>query len=204
MTTEIGTTRCASPGAATFSPWIEPRTEIAGVMIPSPKNSAAPKMPSVTSAARVGDLGALKQRGQRHDPAVAAVVRAHDEARVLDRDDDHQRPEDQRNDPVDAGRRGVRGGSMGREDDLLGVQRARADVAVDDAQRAEREHGLAGVGDDVSLGVGQGLEAPANGVSVGFRIRLPVTVRLRAPGVQLMRRLIEGALLARPPKRYVP
>ena len=51
---------------------------------------------------------------------------------------------------------------MGREDHLLGVERARADIAVDDAQGAEREHGLAGIGDYVSPGVGQGLKAPAN------------------------------------------
>ena len=89
---------------------------------------------------RAPDLAALDQRGQRHDAAVAAVVRAHDEARVLDRDDDDQRPEDQRHDPVHArdGRVG-RGGVLG-EDHLLGVQRAGADVAVDDAQRAERQH----------------------------------------------------------------
>ena len=37
--------------STTFRPWSEPRTEIAGVMIPSPKNSAAPKMPRVTSVA---------------------------------------------------------------------------------------------------------------------------------------------------------
>ena len=48
--TDSGTTRCESPGCATSKPWSEPRTEIAGVMIPSPKNSAAPKMPSITSA----------------------------------------------------------------------------------------------------------------------------------------------------------
>ena len=51
MPTDSGTTRCASPGWATSRPWSEPSTEIAGVMIPSPKNSAAPKMPSVTSVA---------------------------------------------------------------------------------------------------------------------------------------------------------
>ena len=93
----------------------------------------------------VGDLVSLKQCRQRHDAAVATVVRAHDEARVLDRNDDHQRPEDQRNDTVNAGRGGVRGGPMGREDDLLGVKRARADIAVNDAEGAEREHRPAGI-----------------------------------------------------------
>ena len=51
IATEIGTTRCSRLGVATWMPWTAPSTEIAGVMIPSPKNSAAPKIPSVTSTA---------------------------------------------------------------------------------------------------------------------------------------------------------
>ena len=51
IATDSGTTRWARAGVATCTPWTEPSTEIAGVMIPSPKNSAAPKMPSVTSTA---------------------------------------------------------------------------------------------------------------------------------------------------------
>ena len=35
---------------ATCTPWTAPSTEIAGVIMPSPKNSAAPKIPSVTSS----------------------------------------------------------------------------------------------------------------------------------------------------------
>ena len=50
MTNEIGTTRWLRPGAATFSPSIAERTEIAGVIMPSPKNKAAPKIPSMTNA----------------------------------------------------------------------------------------------------------------------------------------------------------
>ena len=48
---------------------------------------------------------------------------------------------------------------MGREDDLFGVERARADIAVDDAEGAEGKDGPAGISDDVSLGVGQGVES---------------------------------------------
>ena len=107
---------------------------------------------------------ALQQCGQRHDAAVAAVVRAHDEARVLDRHDDHQRPEDQRRDAVDGGWRDVRRSSIRAEDDLLGVQRTGADVAVHDAERAQRQHGPTGVRDDVPIGIGQGLEAPPGGI----------------------------------------
>ena len=46
----IGTTRCARLGLITFMPSTAEMTEIAGVIMPSPKNRAAPKMPSVTSA----------------------------------------------------------------------------------------------------------------------------------------------------------
>ena len=51
IATDSGTTRCASAGVATWTPWIAPSTEIAGVIMPSPKNNAAPKIPSVTSNA---------------------------------------------------------------------------------------------------------------------------------------------------------
>ena len=49
IATDSGTTRCARAGVATCTPWTDPSTEMAGVMMPSPKNSAAPKIPSVTS-----------------------------------------------------------------------------------------------------------------------------------------------------------
>ena len=81
---------------------------------------------------------ALDERDQRHDPAFAAIVGAHDEHHVLDAHDDRDRPEDQRQHAVDAAR-------IGREAVLLaerllhGVQRARADVAEDHAERAERQ-----------------------------------------------------------------
>ena len=48
-------------------PWTAPSTEIAGVMIPSPKNSAAPKMPSVTSSATCATL-------LRFSSAVSAMI----------------------------------------------------------------------------------------------------------------------------------
>ena len=41
----IGTTRSATDGAATLTPSIAERTEIAGVITLSPKNSEAPKTP---------------------------------------------------------------------------------------------------------------------------------------------------------------
>ncbi len=48
---EIGTTRCERPGAATFNPSTAEVTEIAGVIMPSPKNRPAPKIPNVTRIA---------------------------------------------------------------------------------------------------------------------------------------------------------
>ncbi len=51
ITIDSGTTRWDRPGCATSSPCMEPSTEMAGVTMPSPKNNAAPKMPSVTRAA---------------------------------------------------------------------------------------------------------------------------------------------------------
>ena len=60
----IGTTRCPSDGATTFSPSTAESTEIAGVIMLSPKNSEAPKIaerrqrqlrpPPAAHAARAG------------------------------------------------------------------------------------------------------------------------------------------------------
>ena len=130
----------------------------------------APKIPSTTSSTPAADPPALDQRRERHHAAVAAVVRAHDHARVLERDDDHQRPEDQRDDPVDAGDRSVRRVPVRVEDHLLGVERARPDVAVHDPERAKREHDLAGMGDDVALIlVADAAALPCFGAGCGHR-----------------------------------
>ena len=126
-------------------------TEIAGRDHPVAEEQAGSEDPERHQHRAVRDPPAADQRGQRHDPAVATVVGAHDEAGVLDRDDDHQRPEDQRHDAVDARRGRVHGVVVGVEDDLHGVQRAGSDVAVDDPQRAEGEDRPAGVGDDVAV-----------------------------------------------------
>ena len=90
-------------------------------------------------AARTG-LRMHDQRHQRHDPAFALVVRAHDEDHVLDRHHQHQRPEDERQDAQDvvfADRHRV----MGPAKHLLQcVQRTGADIAIHHAQRAERQN----------------------------------------------------------------
>ncbi|CAB4346757.1 unannotated protein [freshwater metagenome] len=49
-TTVIGTTRSPADGLITVSPLTADITEIAGVIIPSPKKSATPKRPAAISA----------------------------------------------------------------------------------------------------------------------------------------------------------
>ena len=83
ITAVIGTTRCSSDGSTTLSPSTADSTEIAGVIMLSPKNSDAPKIPSAASTILVrrppGSLPPPDQRDQRHDAALAVVVGAHDE-----------------------------------------------------------------------------------------------------------------------------
>ena len=83
------------------------------------------------------------ERGKRQNPALAPVVGAHDQRYVFERHDDHQRPENRRQHAEDVfvrERERVRAGECGTER----VERARADVAVNDADRAdhERRHAL--------------------------------------------------------------
>ncbi len=81
----------------------------------------------------------LHERDQRHDPALAVVVGAHDEGDELDRDDQGDRPEDERDHSVDVSLGRLHRVVVGREHGLQRVQRARADVAEDDAERPEGE-----------------------------------------------------------------
>ena len=53
MTAVIGTTRSASDGCTTFRPSTAESTEIAGVIMLSPKKREAPKTPRAASARRV-------------------------------------------------------------------------------------------------------------------------------------------------------
>jgi hypothetical protein len=123
---------------------------IGSVMIMlSPKNREAPKIPSAANAALVRRPPDTPLRWIRvmsaQDAALPVVVGAHHQQHVLDRHDDRHRPEDQRDDAVDAVRghgHGVRVGGV--EDRLDGVDRAGADVAEDDAQRTDRERQLRG------------------------------------------------------------
>ena len=97
-------------------------------------------MPSSTSAAGALAEGALRQRHQRQRAALALVVGAQQDDDVFERDDDDQRPQDQRQHAEHAprGRRAV-GADRSDHRFAQGVERAGADVAVDDADAAERQ-----------------------------------------------------------------
>ena len=97
-------------------------------------------MPSSTSGPARLPMRALRQRHQRQRAALALVVGAQQDDDVFERDDDDQRPEDQRQHAEHrvAGRRAV-GADRGDHRFAEGVERARADVAVDDADAAERQ-----------------------------------------------------------------
>ena len=87
-----------TPASIVLSPSTAPSTVMAGVITPSPYSNAAPNRPRPSSTPRLcGPLvGGRNLRHQRHDAALAVVVGAHHVADVLARDDDDQRPEDQR------------------------------------------------------------------------------------------------------------
>ena len=92
--------------------------------------------PHAAAAARAIDRGG--EREQRHDAALAAVAGAQHQRHVLERDDDHQRPEDRR-DAAENVIGGERNAVVRIEGFLDCVQRAGADVAVDDAERQQRQ-----------------------------------------------------------------
>jgi hypothetical protein len=83
---------------------------------------------------------ARDQRQQGEGAAFALVVGAHCHEHIFDRHDEHQRPEDQADDPEDVkpvDRQRVRP----EEAFLHGVERRRADIAVDHADRTKHQLG---------------------------------------------------------------
>jgi hypothetical protein len=111
---------------------------MAGVIMLSPKNSEAPKMPSPASTA----------------------FGPHHEQDVRDGDDDRHRPEDQRDDPEDGVVRHFDRVRIARiENRLHGIQRARPDVPEHNAQSADRESTLRGSAS--AHGHGHGTRLPA-------------------------------------------
>ena len=86
------------------------------------------------AAARPG--GAQGQHGQRDDAALAAIVRPHQHDDVFDRDDEGQGPGDQRQDPENTRRGDALGGQQTLPD---GIEGRGPDIAVDDAERGNRQ-----------------------------------------------------------------
>ena len=106
----------------------------AGVIMPSPQRSDAPTIPSAISTEWFWRraVSRRQQGGQGEDAAFTLVVGAHDDAGVLDGDDQQQRVEHQRQDAEYVLVCGA--DRVGTEEALAdGVERAGPDVAVDDA-----------------------------------------------------------------------
>ena len=97
-------------------------------------NQARRHDPEIALAVPAGR--AQHQRGQRQQAAFAAVVGAHDDRDVFDRDDQHQRPEDQRQRAED---RVVAGIVECQQRLANGIERRGADVAIDDAEGGDRQ-----------------------------------------------------------------
>ncbi len=189
MAMAIGMIQASSAGAATFRPSTALSTEMAGVMVPSPYSSAAPKRPSTTSSrrgrppssSRAGWIRAINAR-MPPSPLLSARM-TYDQ--VLHRDHQHQRPEDQRQHPQHVG-----GGEAHLERAVEAlpqrVQGAGADVAEDHAQRGQRQDGQAAAAGRAAVG-GRGFEAVLenlHGARLSFGIPGPISARTGAAAVK--------------------
>jgi hypothetical protein len=83
----------------------------------------------------------VPERHQGEDRPHALVVGAEDDADALDADERDQRPEDEGEDPKGVFRGERESVLGGREGLAKSMERTRADVALDDAQRAKGEDG---------------------------------------------------------------
>ncbi len=81
----------------------------------------------------------LAERHQGEHTALALVVGPEEDQHVLERDDQHQRPKDQRQNAEDGLAAGKAVAPGGGHCLAKGIKRARADVAVDDADRADHQ-----------------------------------------------------------------
>ena len=124
------------------------------MITPSPKRSAAPNRPSrigiaeLARAARAA-AAAFDQRGSARMPPSPWLSARRMNDQVLDADDEHQRPEDQRQhaEHVGAASAATRVRRVPVREALPHrVERRRADVAVDDAERAEPRRRARGAG----------------------------------------------------------
>ena len=149
MTMVSGTTAGASEGASTFKPSIalrdRDRRSDRAVAVEQRRADQADDQQLRAPGARLG-VARVQQRQQGDDAAFAAVVRTQDQQRVFDRNDQDQRPQDQRHHPEDGVRRdgvAVGGGPGGF---FQRVEGAGADIAVHDAKGAKRRGCRQGAG----------------------------------------------------------
>jgi len=146
---EIGTTQSPRPGAAIFAPSTAERTEMAGVnggvaveQCGAEHAEEDQRVPARLRSALVADEG-----DERQDPAFAVVVGLHDEEQVLDGDDDDQGPEHEREETEDIRLGDGQLVTVAVKRLPEGVERARPDVAVHDAERTEGEERDGPLGD---------------------------------------------------------
>ena len=85
-----------------------------------------------------------RQRHQRQNAALAVIVGAHHHETVFDRNDNDERPDDQRETAQRAGR--VQAAALGLRNGLKYVERAGADIAVNDTERSDQRKGFEPVG----------------------------------------------------------
>ena len=138
-----------------------------------------------------------QERSEGEDSAFAVVVGAHHEEQVLDADDDDERPEHDGERAVDHGRVerddggvfvAVRPGDehVGSVSERLadGVDRAGADVAVDHAERTDREcnHPAAR---DGSVGSAHGEESPRRSCGYGASGEVRMDLSSNGNGVEI-------------------
>ncbi len=87
---------------------------------------------------------ALRQRHQRQRAALALIVHAQHEHDIFERHQNHQRPKDERDDADHfAAFKAIAGDVLDRFTE--GIERAGADIAIDDADRTKRERPKAGM-----------------------------------------------------------
>ncbi len=82
----------------TVRPSTAESTDMAGVIMASPKKKAAPTMPRTSTKPPLRFSACLDQHDEREDAAFALVVGAHEQDDVFERDDEDQRPDQQRDD----------------------------------------------------------------------------------------------------------
>jgi hypothetical protein len=145
-----GTTNGSKLSVATFRPSTADNTEMAGVMMPSPKSRPAgqhqgeaeptqqrsPRGPPLRLRGRAGRT--LDEREEREGASLALVVGAKDQEDVLEGDREGQNPENEAG-CANSVLRGVGNRVRPKEDLRDRVQRARADVAVDDPEGGQAE-----------------------------------------------------------------